>query len=126
MPPKVLRRPAAEAGEVRRRGLRRPAQAGEEAVADPRSEWQNGREVYAHLLPADLLASEVKLLVTKGTYWEEETKVAGIIKGLQVSGGAPLYRCRFEGLQARAWLNGKARIATRCWTFTCVRRSADS
>ena len=88
MPPKVRRRPAAVVGRDRRSGvLRRPAHHGDEAAPDSRAEWESGREVPAHPVPADLLASEVKIVVTKGTYWEEETKAVGLVKGLQVAGG---------------------------------------
>ena len=96
MPPKVARRPAARVGAakaaakaagLRRPALRRPAGREEEPAADPAEAWRGGREVEAREVLVNQLASGSKVVITRGMYWEQVVKVAGVVKGLHMTGG---------------------------------------
>ena len=126
MPPKNLKRPARAGGVLApgvkakakakaaakvvprravRRRLRRPAGAGDNPGARGGSEaFEEGSAVAPRALPLETWQAGLSIAVVKGTYWEEEVKVAGTVKELICQKDQVLLRVALSGTQSESIL----------------------
>lgn len=92
----------AKARERRRRGGDRDERGdtrGDEGVSE---NFKKGVEVEGHLVPRELWKTGERVVVTRGSYWEEAVKVAGIIKMVVEEDGQLILKVLVEGSQAES------------------------
>ena len=113
--PRVRRRPAAHVvlpppqprGILRRaRGtLKRPgASPGIGMDQDALARWKAGDTIQGHQLGLEHYLTEGALVVEKGSYYQQPCRIAGILKGVSMSGNMPMLRMKPEGTDSEAIL----------------------
>ena len=122
MPLKVLAQPATRlagrAGRAKakavprlgqgRGGLKRPGVAEEGRDTEVRGDkdisvvFEEGREVAPRDLPVGAWQVGSRVVLTKCAYWEEQTQVAGVVKGLVMDGTQVRLKLAMEGTRSEA------------------------
>lgn len=127
MPPKVRARPAARlAGRARAKAApkvkaaalpvrkrvakKRPAARDGEEKGDQRGDkdiselFESGHPVKALDLPLQLWKSGTRVVSEDCTYWDEDTRLAGVIKGFESEGDQTKVKLALEGTRSEALL----------------------
>ena len=100
-------RAKAKAGDpARRRRRDRSGDKGEEDEGQGDMEiselFKKGEEIEAGKVPRNLWQIGQKIIVTRGTYWEEAVDLVGVVKGLVVGEDQDILQLALEGSQAES------------------------
>lgn len=107
---KAKAKAAAEEKRERRRGGDRGEDQGDKKVSEA---LEGGLEVEAGTVPGHQWKPGQRLVVCRGTYWEEEVTLAGVVKGVLVEEDGISLQLRLEGSQTETLVKWKGLHPTK-------------
>eukprot|EP00438_Fugacium_kawagutii_P012773 Skav217633 [mRNA] locus=scaffold1334:5610:19402:- [translate_table: standard] len=78
-----------------------------EVGATPLEKFENGLEADPKDIKVDEWKEGTLIVVTRGVYWEEEVRIAGVIRGLLMDGGLTMLRVDLQGSTSEALVRWK-------------------